>query len=741
MNILLIGGSNSLCNRLIIKLKKEGHRIYLLTGSRYSTQKYERVFERYDLEYDNNQMTELFRSASPDVTIYMGAYDSNYDWKDGSKDSAYYIAGLMNILNAYASTGMGKFIYLSSEQCYRGDSGDSVITEDTPINANEYRGSSIAMGENLCNNFRDNRSLTVITLRLSGYFYVPKNITEVDNVVAQMCLDGLKNHEIKVSKNVVFSLIYESDAVQFIWQAVNANEYKHHLYQISYNNSVAEEELARIIQKKFDEVQEEKSIKEEDRISIRISHTMGADRKSYALSNERFKSEFGMNRFTALEDTVKNIVAEMIEHPEKFEAEFQEAVPFWQRFLRAVKRGVLISAPYVESIVTCIAATLLTVYFGDTVFLNRLDLFLLYVILFALVYGQMQATFAGILSIIGFLYWQAQSRDIFAVLIYPGTYIWISMIFIVGLTVGHARDLYLKTRNEYREDHENMARQIGDIQTINDTNVHIKDSLQVQLLNQENSTGMIYEVTSTLDQMSHDEVLFYALEVLKKLIGSDDVAIYRASNRSYARLFSASSPLARTFGRSLKFDELGQLYEDISNHKVYINRTLEPNYPMMAAAIYDGDDIKLILMIWKLPWEKMTLGQANQLIIIGSLISNSALRADRYLDSVHTQTSDGSDSLMLNDAFRRLFDIYKNAEMRSLTDFSLLKVTPNDESREELTNRLVKNIRQDDYVGEIDSDDNVYIILTNTDDEGAAFTVKKLAERGFDAVQVHELPV
>ena len=35
MNVLLIGGSGSLINNLIIKLKKEGHRVYLLTGSRY----------------------------------------------------------------------------------------------------------------------------------------------------------------------------------------------------------------------------------------------------------------------------------------------------------------------------------------------------------------------------------------------------------------------------------------------------------------------------------------------------------------------------------------------------------------------------------------------------------------------------------------------------------------------------------------------------------------------------------
>ena len=46
MNILLIGGTSSLINHLILKLRKEGHRVFLLTGSKYKKNKYEKVFER-----------------------------------------------------------------------------------------------------------------------------------------------------------------------------------------------------------------------------------------------------------------------------------------------------------------------------------------------------------------------------------------------------------------------------------------------------------------------------------------------------------------------------------------------------------------------------------------------------------------------------------------------------------------------------------------------------------------------
>ena len=63
MNILLIGGSSDLMNQLIIKLKKEGHRVYLLTGNQYARKDYEKVFEVYNFSYDNDSLRYKFPLA------------------------------------------------------------------------------------------------------------------------------------------------------------------------------------------------------------------------------------------------------------------------------------------------------------------------------------------------------------------------------------------------------------------------------------------------------------------------------------------------------------------------------------------------------------------------------------------------------------------------------------------------------------------------------------------------------
>ena len=121
MNILLIGGTGSLMDQMIIKLRKEGHRVYLLTGEQFGTSSYAKVFERYDFSYDNSSLNEIFQSVSPDVTLFLGAYDSNFSWKERERDSVQYISALMNLLTAYSSVRQGRFVYLSSEEVYQGN--------------------------------------------------------------------------------------------------------------------------------------------------------------------------------------------------------------------------------------------------------------------------------------------------------------------------------------------------------------------------------------------------------------------------------------------------------------------------------------------------------------------------------------------------------------------------------------------------------------------------------------------
>ena len=138
MVVFLVGGESRLMDALITKMEKDGHNTSLLTGKRDGRGKYRRVFERYNFPYDSESVREIFSNVNPDLVIFLGAYDTNYDWSDARRESVRFTADLTNLLSAYAFNPKGRFVYLSSEAVY-GRSYMEDIHETEPASAKAFR--------------------------------------------------------------------------------------------------------------------------------------------------------------------------------------------------------------------------------------------------------------------------------------------------------------------------------------------------------------------------------------------------------------------------------------------------------------------------------------------------------------------------------------------------------------------------------------------------------------------------
>ena len=134
MNILLIGGNSSLINHLILKLRKEGHRVFLLTGSKYKKNKYEKVFERYDFPYEGDYLREIV--------------DSNYRWQDEGREAVRFASNLMNMLVACSEIKKGRVIFLSSDAVFEGDYEEAICEDETP-SGKTFRGTTLAQAEQI----------------------------------------------------------------------------------------------------------------------------------------------------------------------------------------------------------------------------------------------------------------------------------------------------------------------------------------------------------------------------------------------------------------------------------------------------------------------------------------------------------------------------------------------------------------------------------------------------------------
>ncbi|MBP5280154.1 MAG: NAD(P)-dependent oxidoreductase [Erysipelotrichaceae bacterium] len=723
MNILMIGGSNVLMNHMIEKYRKEGHRIFILTGSRYKNAWYERSFERYDFPYDAINIPEVFESVDPDVIIYLGAYDSNYTWKFDRYECGKYVSGVINLLMAFSSVKKGRFIYLSSEDVFLASDKEG-YKEDDETNASSFRGMAIKQGEDLCKSYAFSRGLDIVTVRFGGLYYLPLNLDEINSRVSQMILEDMRNHQINIRRNNNLSFIFDADAIQFLISLIYKDKPEYDTYHISSKTIISERQLAEMIAD---------SIVKNGGEETRVLEVEGLP-DGVVLDSERFTAEFSTNRFARIEDGIDLISRYMLGHADVFLYDKQEKKSLIERIRE--KGNWLFKAvlPFVENMILFIPFFMLNNRAVGSQYFSKIDFYLLYVLLFSIVYGQQQATFSAILATAGYIFRQMYNRSGFEVLLDYNTYIWIAQLFIVGLSVGYLKDQIKKDREEAAEDHSFMSVQLEDIKEINESNVHIKNVLETQVVSQEESVGKVYSITSTLDQYSSDEVLFKAVAILQELLGTKDIAIYTVANDDYARLFTAASEKAMSLGNSIKYREMEEVYEQISQKRVYINKKLDDRYPLMANAIYDREKMKLIVFAWGIPWERMTLSEANLLAVASSLIQNAVLQANRYMNAISNDRYVENTKVLKHSEFEKMVTAYTNAENERLTEFTLLRFDLDGDTLADKSETVAKKLRLSDYLGEIDNE--LYALLTNTDDAGGEFVIKRFKDNGIKCEKV-----
>lgn len=716
MDILLIGGASTFLQSLTDKLYKEGHRVFWLTADKRKSRRLHKIFETYTFPYEDGCIREVFESIKPDRVVFSGAYDTGFSWKDTENTAVSYTSGLMNILMAFSAQQKGRFIYISSEEVFQ-KKYTHEIDEEEAFSAYNAKGQSVAMGEEMCRNYQKMTGMDFVMLRLDHMYGIPHDRDDMDSVCAGMCMEAIETGEIVADPAQKISLLHVSDAVEFLYRVMIEKEHASNLYHIAGENQLTVMEAATLIQNALGGV---------DTVKIVEDHKKNAE--CARLSNRRFAEEFGIR----IVHTASRALPELALYLKRHMAQFTRKEESRKRDLRQRMKEIAAALlPFAENVICFIPFFMLNNRAVGSPYFANLDFYLLYVLLFAIVYGQQQAIFSSLLAMAGYCFRQMYQRSGFDVMLDYNTYIWIAQLLILGLAVGYMRDQLRNVRDEQEHEIAYLSGQLSDIEDINVSNVRVKEILSNQLINQNDSFGKIYEITSSLDKYEPEEVIFYAAEVLSKLMGSKDVAIYMVANRSYARLFSATSSKARCLGNSIHYQQMGPLYEAISKRKVYINKDMDEQYPLMANAIYSEDEMQLILMVWGIPWERMTLGQANLLTIIGYLIQNAVVRASRYMEALEQQRYIAGTRLLEADAFTTLVRAYLNARDRNLTECTLLLVEPGKAMDDRaVSDTLSPMVRQTDYLGKL-KDGQLHALLSNTNAKDAEYVRKRFQEKGF----------
>ena len=143
--------------------------------------------------------------------------------------------------------------------------------------------------------------------------------------------------------------------------------------------------------------------------------------------------------------------------------------------------------------------------------------------------------------------------------------------------------------------------------------------------------------------------------------------------------------------------------------------------------------MQLILMVWGIPWQRMTLSEANRLTVIGTLIQNASVRASRYLESLKGQRYIQGTSVLNEGAFTQLVKAFLDAKSKGLTECTLVEIVTGYQGYEQASALLESCIRQTDYMGTMEGG-KLYILLSNTDLENAEGVRDRFRMLGYESL-------
>lgn len=725
MDIMLVGGVSPMMRKLSLKLHKEGHKIYVLTGNRNPSHRYEHAFERYDFPYDSASIEEVFRSVNPDVTVLLGAFDGNLVGEDPKKEAIRYAAGLQNILLSWSALEKGRLIYLSSAEVY-GNSYQIPVTESVRPVPSGIRPLMLFQGEESCRFYQEQLKKDVLILRVDRLHDVPKDRREAGFGICQRkCLDAFQDGVVSYRKNYKYGLTYMGDAVETIYKLIACEHHNYGLYHISSSEVFSELQIADAIEKHLG--------KELDKIDNTLE-----DQNSVILANDRIKAEFGFKIWCEPEETIEKTLIYMKKHSGRF---LDSSHPGWDighkiYFKIMQVFGALV--PYIENLILFIPFFMLNNRATGSQYFSKIDFYLIYVLLFAVVYGQRQATFSALLAAAGYVFRQMYNKTGIEVVTDYNTYVWIAEIFIVGLVVGYMKDQLNFMKEEKDQEVDFLSERVTDIADINDSNLRVKEGLINQVVNYDYSLGAVYDMVEQLEEDHPAKILFHAIRVIQNAMNCQDVSLYRINKENYARLFGYTSTKAASMGYTVYVPDKEPMCEAFFKQEVYLNRNMDPAYPMMAYCIYEGDSMEMMILLWSLPFERMTIDESNRLLVISKLIQKSVKRSAEYLDLLQNERYQDDSPALRPDAFEELVNTYHEAGEKNLTEYILLKVISSEEGLKKAGMIISETLRATDSVG-YRNDGNLYILLTSTDKKGCGFVQKNLEKKGICTVISEEM--
>lgn len=702
MKVAYFGECDNLTAGILERLNKEEKDVYFL--SRKAVMKGDKIFSKYHhylLTGEKDETERIFAAITPDVVIYEGTGYLDEEWNASQSEN---LSLLSQILEECARLENCMLVLLSSTEIY--GRGMEKATEDMEPCPLTLKGMWMLQEECMAQSYQRQKNLDVAILRLTHVFAGVINREEKDvfGIISEKIMSV---SELEV-KEQTMQPVHVSDVADAVIRVLDNGRTA--IYNVSNSNTITKTE---IIQKMLEKTNRE----------VQVTTIEPAPDNPYIV-NDKIKKELEWTDFWSLKEMLQNNSISFISSQESFNGKKKKGT--------VIKSGVRRT---IENIVLCLIFFIVFQLTQNHHLFSQVDWLLMYVVIISLGYGVKQGALSVVLSSI--IYLTARGGSIFEMTnfySYAESVLMIVEFVFFGIVVGYSVDMFKEEKRNDKIELQRISDSYEKLKEINDKNVLLKNEYEKRVLDAKTSLPRLYSIINRITVLDTNRIFMEVLNVIKELMKTETVAVYRVSaNSSYLRLIDSLNKESTMGGNSWNLRDYPEIETAIRNNQLYEGNVWK-NEPAIVLPITSSNGCEAVIVIKELSMETHSLYSINLLRTLLVLITDSIEKALQYDSALRESKYLKDTNILYPDEFRKPVALAKEKKQRGLAESCIIRI---EHSKDIVStyHEAEKMFREMDIWG-MDEKENLYVLLGNTSEQDAEVVLGRLKKGGIVAEKI-----
>lgn len=678
MKIVYIGTSDGLAETLIMRMRQEGHDVYLLSDKEILRKPKDILGYRfYRTPRKSENFQKLLQSILPDCIIFAGNHYIDSSCEEAADED---VTLLAQSLRTAVKLSQVKFILLSSIEVY-GNTAERVDEQKERAAASE-RGIRFVREELLLEFYRKQYSMDAVILR-GSHLYTNQPKEDGNDFLSQIYFDAAAQRK-EPRRNVVFLPLHVSDFVDAVKRVMESG--KEQIYNVCASTAISAESLNKLIC-------HQENFPRQDVLWEEAENTTLAD-------NTRIKQELGWNDIRNLEGQLCGGEITYKKSTVKNEEKKNWTIP---TRIRQTIENMLIFGVFFALHSRCSSNALFA----------QIDWLMIYVILASVAYNAYQSILASVLASIAYLYSRNMSvLEMNNFYSYAGGVLAIAEFVSMGLIVSYTISIFREKILSVDLDLKMLKEEHEELKVINEENVLIKNEYENRLLSSKTGFPKLYSLVSRLMVEEPDRIFMETMAVISELVHTDTVAVYRMeANSPYLRLLNARNEASAMNGKTWNLSDFPRIYDAVVQGELYQGEPISKE-PAIVLPIVCHDVTQAVILIKTLPYESDTLYHVNLLKTMSLLLRDCVEKALQYEKLARAEQYIENTEILKAEAFHKRVLLAKEKAEKNLAEYCEAELLYSG-AMEDAASTVASMIRTTDYLG-TDGEGKLFALLNNT---------------------------